>query len=79
MFLKTAAIEYQRRRLSTTIVMLHPGTTNTQLSKPFQRGVPEGKLFSPQRTVTQLLNVLAQRTPKDSGEFFSWDGTQLPW
>ncbi|KPQ36341.1 MAG: Dehydrogenase [Phormidesmis priestleyi Ana] len=79
MFLKTAAIEYGRRNPNTILVMLHPGTTDTQLSKPFQRGVPPEKLFSTERTVSQLLNVLANLTPEDSGEFFSWDGSRLPW
>ncbi|MFK8184277.1 MAG: SDR family NAD(P)-dependent oxidoreductase [Phormidesmis sp.] len=79
MLLKTAAIEYSRRNPHTIIVMLHPGTTDTALSKPFQRGVPEGKLFSTERTVSQLLAVLANVGPEDSGEFFSWDGSRLPW
>ena len=79
MFLKTAAIEYGRRNPNTIILMLHPGTTDTQLSKPFQRGVPPEKLFSTERTVTQLLDVMTKATPQDSGEFFSWDGSRLPW
>lgn len=79
MFLKTAAIEYSRRSRHTMIVMLHPGTTDTRLSQPFQRGVPPEKLFSPERTVSQLMTVLESVTPADSGEFFSWDGSRLPW
>jgi len=79
MLLKTASVEYSRRNPNTTIVMLHPGTTDTALSKPFQRAVPEGKLFSTERTVSQLLDVLEKVTPEDSGEFFSWDGSRLPW
>jgi NAD(P)-dependent dehydrogenase (short-subunit alcohol dehydrogenase family) len=79
MFLKTAAIEYSRRHPNTTIVMLHPGTTDTQLSQPFQRGVPPEKLFSTEQTVRQLIEVLSNVTPQDSGEFFSWDGSRLPW
>ena len=79
MFLKTAAIEYGRRSPNTILVMLHPGTTDTRLSKPFQRGVPPEKLFSTERTVSQLLDVLSQLTLQDSGEFFSWDGSRLPW
>ena len=79
MFLKTAAIEYSRRHPNVTLVMLHPGTTDTQLSKPFQRNVPPEKLFSTERTVKQLLDVLSTVTPQDSGEFFSWDGSRLPW
>ena len=79
MFLKTAAIEYSRRSPNTTIVMLHPGTTDTRLSKPFQRGVPPEKLFSTERTVSQLLDVMSKATIEDSGAFFSWDGSRLPW
>jgi NAD(P)-dependent dehydrogenase (short-subunit alcohol dehydrogenase family) len=79
MFLKTAAIEYSRRHPNTTLVMLHPGTTDTQLSKPFQRGVPPEKLFATERTVRQLMDVLSKVTLQDSGEFFSWDGSRLPW
>ena len=79
MFLKTAAIEYSRRSPHTVIVMLHPGTTDTQLSQPFQRGVPPEKLFSPERTVSQLITVLEGVTLADSGDFFSWDGSRLPW
>ena len=79
MFLKTAAIEYSRRSPNTTIVMLHPGTTDTRLSKPFQRGVPPEKLFSTERTVSQLLSVMSEVTIEDSGAFFSWDGSRLPW
>lgn len=79
MFMKTAAIEYSRRNPNTILVLLHPGTTDTQLSKPFQRNVPPEKLFSTERTVSQLLTVLSNVTPEDSGEFFSWDGARLPW
>jgi NAD(P)-dependent dehydrogenase (short-subunit alcohol dehydrogenase family) len=79
MFIKTASIEYHRRVPNNIIVVLHPGTTDTQLSKPFQRNVPPGKLFPVEKTVSQLMAVLMNLEAKDSGEFFSWDGTRLPW
>jgi len=79
MFLKTAAIEYGRRSPNTAIVMLHPGTTDTQLSEPFQRSVPPEKLFPVERTVGQLVDVLQGVTPTDTGAFYSWDGSRLPW
>jgi NAD(P)-dependent dehydrogenase (short-subunit alcohol dehydrogenase family) len=79
MLLKTASIEYARKSKNTSIVMLHPGTTDTGLSKPFSRSVPPDKLFSVERCVNQLLKVLESVTPKENGCFFSWDGTQLPW
>jgi NAD(P)-dependent dehydrogenase (short-subunit alcohol dehydrogenase family) len=79
MLMKNVAIEYKRTSPKTLVVLLHPGTTDTQLSQPFQRNVPPEKLFSVERTVTQLLDVIAKLDVADSGQFFSWDGTRLPW
>ena len=77
MFIKTTAIEYARRSPKTLVLSLHPGTTDTKLSKPFQKNVPPEKLFSVERTVSQLIDVINQAD--QSGQFFSWDGNILPW
>jgi NAD(P)-dependent dehydrogenase (short-subunit alcohol dehydrogenase family) len=79
MFMRTTAIEYKRTCPNAIVVTLHPGTTDTRLSKPFQKTVPPEKLFSVDRTVRQLLAVIDQLEQSHSGEFFSWDGTKLPW
>ncbi len=79
MFMRTTAIEYSRRCPKTIVVTLHPGTTDTNLSQPFQRNVSPEKLFPVDRTVNQLLSVISNLKPEDSGEFFSWDGSRLPW
>ena len=79
MWVRNLAIELRRSRPQTIVVALHPGTTATGLSQPFQANVPPDQLFSIDRTVTQLLNVMAGLTAEDSGEFFSWDGSRLPW
>ncbi|WP_373541194.1 SDR family NAD(P)-dependent oxidoreductase [Chamaesiphon sp.] len=79
MFIRTTAIEYKRRCPQAILVALHPGTTDTRLSLPFQRNVPPEQLFSVDRTVGQLLAVMAGLESSDSGEFFSWDGSRLPW
>ena len=79
MFMRTVAIEYRRTSPKTIVVILHPGTTNTRLSQPFQKNVPSEKLFSVERTVAQLLAVMEKLDQDDSGEFFSWDGSRLPW
>ena len=79
MFMRTVAIEYNRNSPKTIVVTLHPGTTDTHLSRPFQRNVPAEKLFSVERTVSQLLVVIEQLKQEDSGQFFSWDGSRLPW
>ena len=79
MFIKSAAIEYRRVCPQTIVVLLHPGTTDTNLSRPFQEYVPPEKLFTPDRAVRQLINTIANLQITDSGTFWSWDGTQLPW
>lgn len=79
MLMKTVAIEYSRTNPKTIIMMLHPGTTNTRLSLPFQKNVPTEKLFSVEHCVNQLLSVINNLAINNSGQFFSWDGTNIPW
>ncbi|NES20848.1 MAG: SDR family NAD(P)-dependent oxidoreductase [Symploca sp. SIO3E6] len=79
MLMRTVSIEYSRKSPRTIVVTLHPGTTNTRLSQPFQKNVPTDKLFSVERTVDQLFAVVEKLEEKDSGQFFSWDGSRLPW
>ncbi|AIE72559.1 MULTISPECIES: SDR family NAD(P)-dependent oxidoreductase [unclassified Synechocystis] len=79
MLMKNTAIEYRRVAPQCAVILLHPGTTNTPLSQPFQKNVPPEKLFTVERTVQQLMAVLLQVKPEDTGTFYSWDGTVLPW
>jgi len=79
MGLKTTAIEYRRVAPNNAVIMLHPGTTDTELSKPFQKNVPPEKLFSVDRTVEQLMAILLRVKSEDSGSFYNWDGVLLPW
>jgi NAD(P)-dependent dehydrogenase (short-subunit alcohol dehydrogenase family) len=79
MFTKTLAIEWARSRRNVACVALHPGTTDTGLSRPFQANVAPDKLFSPERTVRQLLEVIDRLTPADTGRFYAWDGSEVPW
>lgn len=79
MFTKNLSIELPRRHPQLVVIALHPGTVATDLSAPFQRGVPEGKLFSVQRAAEQLLRIVDGVTPKDNGRFFAWDGQPIPW
>ena len=79
MFTRTLAIEWARSRRNVVCVALHPGTTDTDLSRPFQANVAPGKLFSPGHTVRQLLAVIDRLTPADTGRFYAWDGNEIPW
>lgn len=77
MVLKTLSIEHARRFPESVIVALHPGTVATGLSAPFQRNVPEAKLFSPSRSVRHLLQVIDGLTPAVTGGFYAWDGREI--
>ncbi len=77
MIVRTLAIELARTRPEAVCIALHPGTVDTGLSQPFQRGVPPGQLFTPQRSAEALLDVLAGLTPADSGGCFAWDGQRI--
>ncbi len=79
MALKTIALEWRRSMKKVCVTAIHPGTTDTRLSEPFQANVPVGKLFSPQQTATYISNIVEQLTPQQTGKFFSWDGAELPW
>jgi NAD(P)-dependent dehydrogenase (short-subunit alcohol dehydrogenase family) len=79
MVMKTFSIEHARSHPESIVVTLHPGTTDTALSRPFQRNVPEGKLFTPEFVAERLLTVLDGLSPEDSGGFFAWDGSRIEY
>ena len=79
MCLKTLAIEWRRSLPNVAVAALHPGTTDTDLSRPFQHNVPSGQLFTPAQSVSYMLDVLDGLNPADSGRFLAFDGEKLPW
>lgn len=76
---KTASIELRRTHPKTCLIALHPGTTDTPLSKPFSNKLPEAKLFRPDQSAKRLKSVIDKLEPEDSGRFVHWDGSDLPW
>ncbi len=79
MMTKTLAIELARRAPRVICVALHPGTVDTELSKPFQRNVPVDRLFTATRAAQQLLTVIDSLNASDSGSFFDWKREPIPW
>ena len=77
MIIKNAAIEVGRRNKQAIVVSLHPGTVDSNLSKPFQRNVADGMLFTPEFSVQKLLQVMESLTPGHSGKCFAWDGKEI--
>lgn len=78
MLLRNLAVELVRSHPQAVVVGLHPGTVDTGLSRPFQKGVADGKLFTPAYSAERLLAVLDGLTPADSGCVFAWDGARVP-
>merc|ERR1719482_380017 len=70
----TVNMANELRRRDVYAVALHPGTTDTDLSVPFQANVKPEKLFTVKYTVDSLLAVLDGLQPEDSGGFFAFDG-----
>jgi len=77
MIIKNLAIETARRNKLATIVSLHPGTVESDLSKPFQANVPAGKLFTPAYAAEKLCQVLVNLSPEQTGKCFAWDGNEI--
>jgi hypothetical protein len=74
MFTKTLSIELGRIAPHAIVVGLHPGTVDTDLSKPFQRGAPPQQLLTPERSATALLAVLDRLGVKGTGKLFDFRG-----
>lgn len=79
MFTRNLAIELGRRAPNVICLALHPGTVDTDLSRPFQRNIPGEGLFEPKQAADQLLAVIDSCTREDSGRFLAWDGQTIPW
>lgn len=78
MGVKTASIELERWRNEPTVVAVHPGTTLSELSRPFtkRRQVPP---VSAGECADRLVDVLERVTAEDSGRFLNYQGADLPW
>ncbi len=79
MSLKCLSIEWARTARNIRVVALHPGTTDTALSQPFQRNVPEGKLFPAAKTARLLIEQIERLHDQPSGRFIAYDGEEIPW
>ena len=73
--IRTFSVELARKNRDALIVGLHPGTVDTGLSKPFQRG---HEIVAPAEAAANLMRVLDGLTPADSGGQFAWDGARVP-
>ncbi|MFC3023566.1 SDR family NAD(P)-dependent oxidoreductase [Vibrio zhugei] len=79
MAIKTISVEWKVKQPNCCIIAFHPGTTDTELSKPFQKNVAPQQLFSPRYVAHCLLDVIHNLTPENTGRFYSYSGEEIPW
>ncbi len=76
-FVRCASIELARRQREAICVALHPGTVDTGLSTPFGKAGLDVQM--PVMAVDRLLDVVDSLKPDDTGGFFDYRGSRLPW
>ncbi|MGM0907252.1 MAG: SDR family NAD(P)-dependent oxidoreductase [Pseudomonadota bacterium] len=79
MLLKTASVELKRTHKKLAVAAIHPGTTDTDLSKPFQQRISADKLYSPELSAERIVEVVKNLKPEQSGGLWHWDGSALPY
>ncbi|KAK1164592.1 C-factor isoform X1 [Acipenser oxyrinchus oxyrinchus] len=76
---RNLSIELGRGRPKVVCVSLHPGTVDTDLSRPYHKNVPKDKLFTTECSVQYLMNLIDNLSVDKTGKCFAWDGSEVPW
>ncbi len=74
---KTASIELARRNKQTICLALHPGTIATPLSDPFSKAGLYVR--SPLIAAQEILSVVHELNPSQTGRFFNYKGESIVW
>jgi len=74
---RTAAVELARTHPRCACVLVHPGTVDTPLSRPFRKSGL--RLQRPEDAAARLLDLAETLRPNDSGRFLDADGRDIPW
>lgn len=75
----TTAVELGRRAPNVKLLAFHPGATATELSRPFQAGLPADYLWSTDRVAQRLLRLTATLVPDATLSFLDRDGLEIPY
>lgn len=74
---RSAAAELGRKNKASVCVTLHPGHVESPLSAPF--GAGGNPTLESSTSAAKLLTVLDVASPDQSGRFFAYDGTVIPF
>jgi len=77
MLVKCSSIELGRFNKTAVLFSLHPGTTDSPLSAPFQQNLPAGQLKTPADTASYLLATIRAVSEAETGLLVNWDGKVL--
>jgi NAD(P)-dependent dehydrogenase (short-subunit alcohol dehydrogenase family) len=72
----TAAIEIARTHPQAVVVALHPGTVATRFTEKYLGRHPA---IAPDEAAANLLGVLDELGPAETGGFFDGQGKRVPW
>ena len=75
--IKTASIEMKVKNKQAIFLALHPGTVKSNLSQPFQK--TNLKIQEPEESAKHLVKIINSVDQSQTGKFFNWDGSELPW
>lgn len=78
MMIKNLSIEFSRKFPQSLVIAIHPGTTISELSKPFI-GKTKLKVHPAKDTASNILKQIDGLAYEQSGCFLSWDGAEIPW
>lgn len=73
--IRTASIEVARTHPQAVLAAVHPGTVATR----FTEGYPAHDKVEPSVAAANILAVLEELGPQDTGGFFDWSGARVPW
>lgn len=74
--IRTGAIELARSHPGLICVVLHPGTVATPFTEKYLGRHPA---VPPVEAAENLWRVMDGLTPAQTGEFFDWSGSAVPW
>ena len=75
--IKNFSIEVRRSNPNAIFIGLQPGTVKSFLSKPFEKNVRPGNLFTPEYSATKMLEVIDNLSLEDTGKVYAWDGEEI--
>jgi len=78
MLLKTAAIEFARRAKNIKLVAFHPGTTDTNLSRPFLAKVTH-EVLQPDTVADSLAGIMNSIEPDGELSYIDWENQPIAW